>query len=180
MLKRRQSLSSEERLAASAIAQRHCMDLPEFRNAGVVALYAPVRSELDTALLLAGALAAGKVVVLPAVTGERLQFRRLDHPGMLVCGAFGICEPPPDAMPVVPAVIDFFVIPGVAFDLQGRRVGYGKGYYDRTLHPLEGDGRFAGFCYDFQLVESIAAMRHDVLMDILVTDRRVIRPRGSS
>ena len=71
----------------------------------------------------------------------------------------------------------FIVIPGIAFDMTGKRIGYGKGYYDRTLHHLEGEGKLVGFCYDFQLVDAIAGEPHDVLMDLLITDKRVIRPR---
>jgi 5-formyltetrahydrofolate cyclo-ligase len=67
------------------------------------------------------------------------------------------------------------VVPGVAFDRSGRRIGYGKGYYDKTLHVLEGSGRLVAFCYDFQLFEEIVGEPHDVTMDIIVTETTVVR-----
>jgi 5-formyltetrahydrofolate cyclo-ligase len=103
--------------------------------------------------------------------------RRVSGQGDLVRGAFGIFEPAREC-PVHPAEeADIIVIPGIAFDTEGRRIGYGKGYYDKALHHLEGKGRLVGFCYDFQLVDRIAGEPHDVLMDMIITERRVIRTR---
>jgi len=62
--------------------------------------------------------------------------------------------------------------------LAGKRVGYGKGYYDKTLHFVEGRKKLVGFCYEFQLVEEIKDEPHDVRMDLLVTEKRVMRPRN--
>jgi 5-formyltetrahydrofolate cyclo-ligase len=119
------------------------------------------------------ALASGKTLLYPAVVGEDLEFRRVCSLESLVPGKFGILEPQGD--PVDPAGADLIVVPGVAFDLCGRRIGYGKGYYDRSLHRLERSGRLAGFCYDFQLVQEIAGEPHDVTMDLIVTELRVVR-----
>jgi len=71
---------------------------------------------------------------------------------------------------------DIFVVPGIAFDLQGHRIGYGKGYYDKALHRLEGQGKLVGLCYDFQLVDRIAGEPHDVKMDLILSEKRVVRP----
>jgi 5-formyltetrahydrofolate cyclo-ligase len=96
---------------------------------------------------------------------------------MLHRGAFSVPEPDGACSVHSPEEADLIVVPGVAFDLRGRRIGYGKGYYDRALHQLEGRGRLVGFCYDFQVVDEIAAECHDVMMDLIVTERRVINPR---
>ena len=76
-----------------------------------------------------------------------------------------------------PCEADLIVLPGVAFDTKGKRIGYGKGYYDKALHSLEGQGKLIGFCYDFQLVDDIAGEPHDVKMDLLITEKRVVCPR---
>jgi 5-formyltetrahydrofolate cyclo-ligase len=73
---------------------------------------------------------------------------------------------------------DVVVLPGIAFDLKGHRIGYGKGYYDKTLHRLEGQGRLVGLCYDFQLVEMITGEPHDVKMDLIISEKRIVRPEN--
>jgi 5-formyltetrahydrofolate cyclo-ligase len=176
----RRALAEEARLAASLVIQQQVAARPEFLEARTVALYASIDNEVETAVLEAAALAAGKTVVLPAVAGQSLIFRQVDAAHSMECGAFGICEPPSTARTVPAAAIDLFVIPGVGFDLAGRRLGYGKGYYDRALHALEGAGRLMGICYDFQLVAEIVGEPHDVQMDLVVTEQRVVCPRSFS
>ena len=102
-----------------------------------------------------------------------MQFRRVLGLGDLTPGRYGI--PDPSGVGWEPQLADLIVVPGVAFDLSGRRIGYGKGYYDRSLHRLEGSGRLVGFCYDFQLLQEIVGEPHDVTMDIIVTESRVVR-----
>lgn len=178
MLERRNSLAPSECLAAGRRAQQHGLALAEFAAARTVALYAPIRNEVATGMLHDAALAAGKRVVFPAMVADLLVFRVVRVPEDLVCSRFGICEPLPGCPVIAPEEIDLFFIPGVAFDSAGLRVGYGKGFYDKTLHRLEGQGRLVGLCYDFQLVEPISGAPHDVQMDMVVTDQRVIHPRG--
>ena len=178
MLELRGKLPPKERQRAGMDAQERCLALEEFASARSVALYSPIRNEVDTSLLLARALADGKRVYYPAVAGEMLEFRRITDQSELICASFGICEPLPDAELSQPEDIDLFLVPGVAFDTEGRRIGYGKGFYDKALHNLEGRGRLIGLCYDFQLIDPIPGAPHDVLMDKVVTDRRVVDPRG--
>jgi 5-formyltetrahydrofolate cyclo-ligase len=178
LLEQRSLLSPAYCEEAGRKAQLRCMKLPAFVAAKVVALYSPIRNEVDTSLLVDECLGSGKIVLMPAVTVDGLQFRRMKDRSELVCASFGICEPLPEAERFEPERIDFILVPGVAFDLLGLRIGYGKGYYDRTLHTLEGKGRMAGFCYDFQLVESIASAPHDVQMDMVITDLREVLSPG--
>jgi 5-formyltetrahydrofolate cyclo-ligase len=144
----------------------------------VIALYAPVDNEVLTSKVMVGALEAGKRIALPMVRGTSMQFREVCDPGCLRPGSFGILQPP-ESSPIVPLhEIDTVVVPGVAFDLEGRRIGYGKGYYDRIFHDWEGTGRLVGFCYDFQLVKEIVGEPHDVEMDVILTERRMITARN--
>jgi 5-formyltetrahydrofolate cyclo-ligase len=159
-------------------AQEHCLGLPEFISAGIVALYAPVHNEIETSLLFDKALEAGKTVLFPAIGLNGLEFRRVTSAAELLPGKYGIQEPSPGCELYHPVAVDFFLVPGVAFDLSCRRVGYGKGYYDKALHEFEGSGRLAGFCYDFQVMDEIPAAPHDVQMDMVITDRRMIRSSG--
>lgn len=177
MLARRKQLSVMEAGTASRVIQKVFTASAEFKAARMVGLYAPIHNEVDTEDVLIEALASSRTVFYPVVCDEKLEFRRVSAPGMLHAGAFGIPEPDGSCQVLDPREADLIVIPGIAFDVTGKRIGYGKGYYDRSLHHLEGRGKLVGFCYDFQLVEAIAGEPHDVTMDLLITEKRVIRPR---
>jgi 5-formyltetrahydrofolate cyclo-ligase len=177
ILARRRSLSALEAGASALIIQKAFIASAEFSRARTVGLYAPIQNEVDTTEVLIEALASSRTVLYPVVCGERLEFRRVLAPDRLCTGAFGIAEPDASCQVRDPQEADLIVVPGIAFDATGKRIGYGKGYYDKALHHLEGKGKLVGFCYDFQLVETIAGKPHDVTMDLLITDKRVIRPR---
>jgi len=176
MLATRHHLPAEEQLRAGDIIRSALTALPEYAAASSVALYAAFRNEVPTSGLIRQALSAGKEVLLPAVAGQGLVFRSIRCETDLVPGRYGILEPNDSCPQKEPDLVDLFVIPGVAFDLGGHRVGYGRGYYDRTLHRYESGGKLIGVCYDFQLVEAIAGEPHDVIMDMVITERRVVTP----
>jgi len=178
MLARRRSLSAEERRAASLWAQQSLLATPEYGMAQTVALYAAIHGEVETSLLFERALEDRKEVLFPAVCGEDLHFIRVTTSEGLQRGEFGIPEPCLTGERVPPEQADIILVPGVAFDLLGYRIGYGKGFYDRALHHVERQGKLVGFCYDFQLVEKLVGEPHDVVLDLIVTDQRVVRPHG--
>lgn len=157
----------------SLALQRRFLALPEFYRSELLGLYAPIQHEVDTSLVACEALSTGRALLYPAAVGSDLQFRRVNSLGELSPGRYGIPEPVGASCDPVEA--DLIVIPGVVFDLFGRRIGYGKGFYDKALHRLEGTGRLVGFCYDFQLYHEIVGEPHDVTMDLIVTESRVVR-----
>jgi 5-formyltetrahydrofolate cyclo-ligase len=176
VLAQRRALSSAQIVELGIAAQLQLLQLSVFLDATSVVLYAAIHGEVGTDLLCAQATAQGKAVLYPAMVGHALEFRQVVSLEEMVPGKYGILEPTPSSSVWEPAHVDLIVVPGVAFDLQGHRIGYGKGFYDRTLHTLEGCGRLYGLCYDFQLIEEIAAIPHDVRMDGVVTEHRVIFP----
>lgn len=176
ILARRRELSDDEASSAGREIQGLFLTLPDYIAAGSVALYWPVNNEVSTDIVMAASLAAGKTVYLPAVIGDTLEFRRTASVSELVPGCFGVLEPAPGGEVGSLASIDMFVVPGVGFDMAGQRIGYGRGYYDRALHSLEGEGRLTAFCYEFQLVSSLSGEAHDVVMDRIITERRIITP----
>lgn len=177
MLDRRSGLSPDEWTSLSRGIQQNFLDSALYAGAKILALYAPVKREVDTAVVMREALADGKIVLFPVVAGGALLFREVTGDHDFVRGAFGIAEPC-DACPGrLPDEADGIVVPGVAFDRSGRRIGYGRGYYDRTLHRLEGTGRLVGFGFDFQLVDEIVGEPHDVALDLIITERRVLPVR---
>jgi len=150
--------------------------LAEIERAAVVLAFASFGREIPTDPLLDRLLTAGKAVVLPYVDAadgamRAAAIRSLDD---LVPGYRGIREP---AERVPAAVAEAAVVPGVAFDSRGGRLGYGGGFYDRYLEDIASGVPVIGLCYDVQVVEEVPVEDHDRLVDIVVTERRVIRCR---
>jgi len=172
MLARRSSLSREQWQDHSLKAQERLLSLDLFQQARWIALYAPLQNEIDTALLFAAARAAGKRVQYPLVCGEQLMFQEVTTLEQLSRGSFGILEPCSRGAGQVQTVPDLMVVPGVAFDLRGHRVGFGKGYYDRYLAGLHQLPFLVGLCHEFQLCDQVPAEGHDIRMHCLVTESR--------
>ncbi len=175
LLARRAALSRDEWLQASCAAQQRLLGMQLFSEADCIALYAPIRQELDTTLLFHAARVQGKRLLYPQVSGDLLVFRQVEREADLVAGSFGVLEPG-SALPAVPVEsAQLIVVPGVAFDSRGGRIGFGKGFYDRALDGCAPQIDLVGFCHDFQVVASIPAEPHDVRMKYVVTDARCIR-----
>jgi 5-formyltetrahydrofolate cyclo-ligase len=176
LLAERRALSHQQWQTASCAAQYNVLSLAEFSQAECVALYAPAHNETDTAMLLNSAFESGKRVLYPAVCGQKMVFRLLERVESLQKGAFGILEPCPASTEHGVDEVDLIVVPGVAFDLTGHRIGYGKGFYDRFLHHSGRTAHLIGLCHDFQLIEGpIQVDQHDIPMEIVVTESRIVR-----
>jgi len=172
LLSQRRALASDEHLRLSQSAQQGLIDSDPFRRALLVALYAPIHNEVDTHFLLTEVFRRDKQVCFPRVNGESLDFVRIDGPGELSRGAFGIAEPTGNKL-VDAAEIDLAVVPGVGFGRCGYRLGYGGGYYDRAFSS----GRpklLAGLAFGFQLIKELPAEDHDIRLDLIVTDSEVL------
>lgn len=171
-------MTAKERRVSGHLIQQAFVALPVFAMAHVVALYSSIGGEVETGEVLEEALKEGKIVLFPVVCGDHLRFIRVSDSSEMVEGAFGIAEPCVTGEAYAPENADLVVVPGVAFDRTGKRIGFGKGYYDKALHHLEGSGKLVGFCYDFQLVDEIVAEPHDVAVDVIITEKRVLDLRG--
>ena len=161
--------------ASRAIAER-LANLPAWRNARTVALHAPLGAEVDTAELVRLAQAAGMRVVWPRIsrTGPALEFACCAV-SELVPGPARALEPPASAPSVPLDAIDLIVVPGVAFDALGGRLGRGRGHYDATLALLRPGTARVGLCFDEQVVDQVPTEPHDVPLDVVVTGSRVLR-----
>lgn len=173
----RDALTPDVRASASQAIADRIAQLPAFAVARTVLLTLPYRSEWDTTLLVGVALAAGKTVAVPRVeiASRMLALHAIGDPVRdVVRGHRGLPEPKPTCPSVAPAAIDFVLVPGVAFDPAGRRLGYGGGYYDRLL-PLIAQAvpRIAG-AFDVQIVATVPAAPHDLAVDAVVTETRAI------
>jgi 5-formyltetrahydrofolate cyclo-ligase len=180
VLRARDALPADLRMAASKLIAATLSARSDFTAARVVLLTLPFGSEWDTRLLLSSALSQGKTVAVPRVNQERRMletFAVCDAVREVGPGYRGIPEPIADCPPVPLASIDWVLVPGVAFDAEGRRIGYGGGYYDRLL-PLLGEraARIAG-AFELQIVASVPAAPHDATVDAIVTEKRTLRQR---
>ncbi len=175
----RDGLSEEERLSRSKQAVAHMMDLPVYRRARSLLVYVSFRSEVQTRGLIQAALADGKVVLTPKVQRRPkglLACRIRRFPEDLQPGAYGILEPAPDTSEVwPPQEIDLVIVPGLAFDRQGTRLGYGGGYYDRFLAGPASGAVAAGLAFAEQVVDTLPVDPLDRSLDLVVTDRGVLR-----
>jgi 5-formyltetrahydrofolate cyclo-ligase len=179
VLVRRDQLASETRQELSrAISERFWL-LEELRGAGTIHLSLSVGSEVSTQDVVTEARRRGVRVVVPVTVPaeRRLLLTELVDGVTLVPGPFGIPEPPPDARVLVAIdALGAVVVPGLAFDPQGNRLGWGAGYYDRLLVGVGPRIPVVALAFECQIVAAIPSLGHDVRMSAIVTEQRVIRP----
>lgn len=177
ILATRDALPPALRAAAAAAIRARLIALPSYRAADTVLLTLPFRSEWDTWALVRSALQAGKVVVLPRVepTTRMLVLHRITDPTAKIAPGYrGIPEPAPECPRMDAASIDWVLVPGVAFDREGGRLGYGGGFYDRLLPLLRGGIARVGGGYALQLVDTVPSAPHDMTVDTVVTDAQTL------
>lgn len=170
----REAIPSSACEARSAEIAKRLLLLEEFDRASTVLAFAPIRNEVRTRSSMQAAWAAGKHVALPRVVEDELTLRRVDGHTVLIEGAFGVSEPPEDTPSVEASEVDFALVPALAVDPRGYRIGYGGGYYDRLIPQLR-NARTCVVAYDFQLISEVPELPFDVAVDLVVTDERVIR-----
>lgn len=166
---RRKHLAAEICLSHSLRIQQRVIRLPAFRKAAAVALYSPILNEVFTEEIMHEALRLGKTVAFPRVCGECLDFVRVRSSSELAPGAFGVLEPT-GSTTIPSGDLDLVLVPGVAFDREGNRLGYGKGFYDRVLCGTGRPALTVGLCFEMQLVDRLPIEDHDESLDLLVTE----------
>jgi len=170
----RARISQEERQAGSQRIAERLDELDVMRSARVVALYAPLGTEVDSALIARRLRSRGVRVLFPrAIVGQRRLVFCACEPTDLVRGPLGAGEPPAAAIEVALGDIDVFLIPGVAFSVDGLRLGRGGGYYDVTLKQAPRPPRI-GLAFDAQILPTLPREPHDVPLDAVVTEARTL------
>ena len=175
----RRSLPPPERRERSRRIAGLCRGIAGFSSAEVVCSYVDFREEVETAEFIAELLLEGRRVVVPVHehgTAQPLVFAEIHALSEMVRNHFGILQPPLTAARLVPtAAIPLFLVPGLAFDPAGHRLGYGLGCYDRAFADAAPGALKVGLAFELQILESVPADPHDVPMDFVVTEDRVIR-----
>lgn len=175
----RASIPAEERAVLAAGACGRLLGLPEAQSSHVVLGYVATAEEIDPARCLKSLEARGALACYPRIAGPgALTIHVPLASDDLESGPHGIRQPYLDAPEIDPDNVDIVIVPGIAFDLHGERVGYGGGYYDRLLRRTPNALRIA-LSFDEQIVAQIPHEPHDEHVDIIVTPTRVIRVDSS-
>ena len=160
----------------SAQVCRIVADSPRWQSARTVLLYHALLDEPDLQPLLDAALMEGKNVLLPVVVGDELELRLYEGPDSLREGAFHILEPVGEVFPPSRyGEIGLALIPGMAFDREGHRLGRGRGYYDRLLPRLPRVYKL-GVCFPFQIVAGVPHEPHDMAMNEIISSQGSLLP----
>jgi len=170
MLTSRSELTLEQVASMSSQIVSRLDQLAPLRHARCIMGFASIKNEIDLAFWMGKEMAQGKTLLLPRVekSGQlaAVEFKGWEH---TAAGSFGIREPL--GPPFDPQLIDVVLVPGLVFDAQGYRLGYGKGYYDRFLPRLRKEAFCCGLCYDFQMVDDVLPHPADVPVDWILTER---------
>lgn len=173
---RRNSITHEEVMEKSAMIQKMAMDLLIYRNSKTIGLYANFNNEVSTSLLFDGSMKEGKKVLFPYIMEEKkeLIFTPVQGLDELMQGPFGIMAPCNKDGKNHIGEAELLFIPGVAYDLKGGRIGYGGGFYDRSLGKLVKRPFIAALAYELQIVDEVPVRPHDIRVDVIITEQRVI------
>jgi 5-formyltetrahydrofolate cyclo-ligase len=174
----RKALPAAASAARSARIVENLLALGPVASARAVALFWPIedRREVDLRALDAALRARGARVAYPAVDPESrdMAFRFVDEPAAMAERGLGFCEPPAEAPEAAPGSIDVVVVPALAVDPSGQRLGYGAGFYDRTLPRFSPPAVAVSVAFDFQLLAELPVTSGDVPVSWVVTDARVL------
>ena len=166
----RQQMTTSEVEDKSRHIVKRLQESPWLQEADVIYSYMAFNNEVN----LAGLNDLGKGLALPQVLdATTMVFRLISGATQFKKSAYGVMEPI-NGMIVEPTERSIILLPGACFDMNGNRIGYGAGYYDRYLNHCQDQGTRVGVCYDHQLTSSIPAEIHDARLDAIVTESQVV------
>ncbi|MBI4682113.1 MAG: 5-formyltetrahydrofolate cyclo-ligase [Nitrospirae bacterium] len=195
LLRKRDSIPPEQKVLKEEAIAKRLFALEEFRKAKILLAYVSFRSEVDTTRFLQDVINSGKKLVLPVVDSRHrvLKLYEVKETSELEYGYMGILEPGvKEGREVILSDIDLIIIPGAGFDLKGNRLGYGGGYYDKLLsgtkdqepgtskkepapNPQPPTPFLIALAFEEQVSEEIPSEPHDIKVDMIITDKRLIR-----
>jgi 5-formyltetrahydrofolate cyclo-ligase len=164
--------------AKTKAVEDRLFEFANYLEARIALLYMPIPPEVDTREIIKRSYMYNKIIILPAFDAEafRMTLMKVDDPDKdLVQGPRGNLEPNPKRCKTVPLdCLDIAIIPGLAMDEKGGRIGSGKGYYDRLIPDLPITTRKVGLIFEDQIIPVVPMESHDKHVDIVVTEKRII------
>ncbi|SHK49916.1 5-formyltetrahydrofolate cyclo-ligase [Tepidibacter formicigenes] len=156
------------------------MKLDEIKNSNTIMAYLDFNKEVKTDIIINHLISLGKKIIVPiSIVEERklLLSEIKDIEKEVKIGTYGIREPKEEYIrPVNNNEIDIVIVPAVAYDINGYRLGYGGGYYDRFLETLRKDAKTIGIAFELQIFDSIPKEEHDAKLNYIITEKRIIKP----
>ena len=173
-----ENLSDKEIAKKTKQVEDNLFEFANFLEAKIVLLYVNNKTEVKSGNIIKRCFDHNKIVILPAfdIKKHKIKLMKVDDPDNdLITGPKGILEPDINRCKIVPVdCIDLAIIPGVAFDEKGGRIGTGEGYYDRFIPNLSATTRKVALALECQIIQQVPVESHDKHVDIIITDERII------
>ena len=180
IINERDQLTERDIAEKSRLISEKLFSLQAYRNAETIMYFISFGTEVDTRPMVEETIRQGKVALAPKPRPEERKMipsRILDWDNDFIPGAYNIPEPKEEALrPYNPDQIDLLIVPGVAFDLKGNRLGYGGGYYDRFFALLKPGTPLVALVFELQVVPEVPVEEWDRRVDVIVTEKRIINP----
>lgn len=174
IIKKRDELDCIEKIIKDKKIIEKLKDTKEYKEAKGIFVYIGFGSEINTKILIEDALKDGKEVYVPKVIKKEMVFIKINSLENLVTSSYGILEPIGDKSNFNVDNLGLIVMPGLAFDKQGNRLGYGGGYYDKFLSSNKIDAKKIALAYDFQVLDKVPSEEHDIKIDSIITEDKEI------
>ena len=179
ILNKRKSLSKDDVNGKSSAISKLLFSTDEYRSSKYIMCYIDFRNEVRTEEIIRTALKEGKNIIIPISVVETRQLilsQLLDYDKELEAGTYGILEPKKEFIREVnPELIDLVLMPGVAFDRRGYRIGYGGGYYDRFLTKIDKSVPKIALAFDLQMVPHVVEGRYDIAVNYIITEKEIVK-----
>ncbi|EJO5345971.1 5-formyltetrahydrofolate cyclo-ligase [Clostridium botulinum] len=174
IIKRRKALTLDEKIKKDLIIEEKLYNNFLYKYSNCIFIYVSLKDEVNTHNIIKAGLEQGKKIVVPKVISikegmEGVEIK--DFLDLIECGQYKILEPRNFDNRVDPKKIDLVILPGLAFDDKGGRLGYGGGFYDRFIPKLKKQVPKIALAYDFQMVDNVPKDPHDISVDQVITDR---------
>lgn len=170
----KRDLKKEENSLNDSKIFNNLISLNSYKRAKKVFVYIGFGSEINTKSLIEIMLKEGKEVFVPKVLEEEMIALKITSLNNLIESKFKILEPVGEKSDIDGKEFDLIIMPGVAFDRSGNRIGYGKGYYDKYLKDVKSDIKKIALAYELQLIEEIETEEHDLKVDSIITENEII------
>lgn len=170
----KRDLKKEENSLKDSKIFKNLISLNSYKRAKKVFIYIGFGSEINTKSLIEIMLREGKEVFVPKVLEEEMIALKITSLNNLIESKFKILEPVGEKSDIDGEEFDLIIMPGVAFDRSGNRIGYGKGYYDKYLKDIKSDIKKIALAYELQLIEEIETEEHDLKVDSIITENEII------